>query len=88
VPVTASSNDSLAVELGMKFRADVAGTVTGVRFYKGSANTGIHTGHLWSGAGALLATVTFSGATLFLLLGTYYFTRYSWGPAILARIGL
>ena len=61
VPVTASSNDSLAVELGMKFRADVAGTVTGVRFYKGSANTGIHTGHLWSGAGALLATVTFSG---------------------------
>jgi hypothetical protein len=35
-----------------------------------------------------VATVTFSGATLFLLLGTYYFTRYSWGPAILARIGL
>jgi hypothetical protein len=30
----------------------------------------------------------FNGATLFLLLGTYYFTRFYWGPAILARIGL
>jgi hypothetical protein len=61
VPATVSENDSGAVELGMKFRADVAGTVTGVRFYKGSANTGTHTGHLWSGTGTLLATVTFTG---------------------------
>jgi len=35
-----------------------------------------------------VTTAVFTGATLFLLLGTYYFTRYSWGPAILARIGL
>ena len=47
----------------MKFRADVAGTVTGVRFYKGSGNTGTHTGHLWSGTGTLLASVTFTGET-------------------------
>jgi hypothetical protein len=33
------------------------------------------------------ATVAFSGATLFLMLGTYVFTKYYWGPAILARIG-
>jgi hypothetical protein len=30
----------------------------------------------------------FGGATLFLLLGTYFFTKYYWGPAILARVGL
>ena len=61
VPSTVAANDGNAVELGMKFRSDVAGTVTGVRFYKGSTNTGTHTGHLWSGTGALLATVTFTG---------------------------
>jgi hypothetical protein len=33
-------------------------------------------------------TAAFTGATLFLMLGTYYFTRFTWGPAILARIGL
>ena len=47
----------------MKFRADVAGTVTGVRFYKGTGNTGTHVGHLWSSTGTLLGTVTFSGET-------------------------
>ncbi len=63
VPSTVTVNDSNAVELGMKFRSDVAGTVTGVRFYKGSSNTGTHTGHLWSASGTLLASVTFSGET-------------------------
>jgi hypothetical protein len=63
VPATVSTADDNAVEVGMKFRSDVAGTVTGVRFYKGSANTGTHTGHLWSAAGTLLASVTFTGET-------------------------
>nr|WP_241983279.1 DUF4082 domain-containing protein [Cryobacterium tagatosivorans] len=47
----------------MKFRSSVAGSVTGIRFYKGSQNTGAHTGHLWSSTGTLLATVTFTGET-------------------------
>lgn len=34
------------------------------------------------------ATAAFSCATAFLVLGTYYFTKLYWGPAILARIGL
>jgi hypothetical protein len=34
------------------------------------------------------ASVAFNGATLFLVLGTYFFTKFYWGPAILARIGL
>jgi hypothetical protein len=51
------------VEVGLKFRSDVAGTITGVRFYKGSLSTGVHTGELWSSTGALLATATFSNET-------------------------
>jgi len=49
------------VELGVKFTADVAGKITGVRFYKGPQNTGTHTGSLWSSSGSLLATATFTG---------------------------
>jgi hypothetical protein len=52
--------DTASVELGMKFTADVDGTITAIRFYKGSTNTGTHVGKLWSGSGALLASVTFS----------------------------
>ena len=44
----------------MKFTSDTTGLVTGVRFYKASANTGTHTGSLWSATGTLLATATFS----------------------------
>jgi uncharacterized protein (TIGR03437 family) len=62
-PANIDSRDTQAVELGVKFRSTVAGTVTGVRFYKASTNTGTHVGHLWSKSGSLLATVTFSGET-------------------------
>lgn len=62
-PGTITASDSSAVELGMKFRSDVAGQVTGVRFYKGPQNTGTHLGHLWSNSGKLLAKVTFQNET-------------------------
>jgi hypothetical protein len=62
-PGTVTVNDSSAVELGMKFTADVSGHVTGVRFYKGPSNTGTHTGSLWSSSGQLLATATFTNET-------------------------
>ncbi|HVQ92614.1 MAG TPA: DUF4082 domain-containing protein [Mycobacteriales bacterium] len=61
VPATVTVNDGQAVELGMKFKADGSGTITGVRFYKGPQNTGTHIGTLWSLTGTKLATVTFSG---------------------------
>ena len=53
--------DSNAVELGMRFKADLDGSITGVRFYKSAANTGTHVGSLWTTSGTLLATGTFSG---------------------------
>ncbi len=57
------SGDARAVELGVRFRADFDGTVTGVRFYKSAANTGTHIGSLWNAGGTRLAQATFSGET-------------------------
>ncbi len=63
VPQIPDGGDTSATELGMKFRSDVAGTVTGVRFYKATTNTGTHIGHLWTSTGTLLGTVTFTNET-------------------------
>src|SRR3990172_3139712 len=57
------SGDGQAIELGVKIRSDVSGYITGLRFYKSAANTGVHTAHLWSSTGQLLATATFTGET-------------------------
>jgi VCBS repeat-containing protein len=57
------ATDTAAVELGVRFRSDVSGTITGLRFYKGTGNTGTHVAHLWTNAGVLLATATFTGET-------------------------
>ncbi|SFA77581.1 protein of unknown function [Rhizobium sp. NFR07] len=64
VPPASNEDDSRSVELGMKFVASTRGEVTGVRFYKGIQDTGVHTGSLWTSTGTLLATVTFSGETV------------------------
>jgi Domain of unknown function (DUF4082)/Bacterial Ig-like domain/Bacterial Ig domain len=63
LPGTPDAGDPGAVELGVKFRTSVAGSVTGVRFYKGVGNTGTHVGNLWSATGNLLATATFTAET-------------------------
>gem|GEM_PF-2309780 len=56
--------DDLAVELGLKFRSEVDGLITGIRFFKGGAeNGGPHIGRLWTSAGTLLGAVTFSNET-------------------------
>jgi hypothetical protein len=57
------SSSTNAVELGVKFRSDAAGTITGIRFYKAAANTGTHVGNLWSTNGTLLASATFANET-------------------------
>ncbi|MGH3658372.1 MAG: DUF4082 domain-containing protein, partial [Micromonosporaceae bacterium] len=62
-PGTPADPDTSAVELGVKFRASQDGVITGIRFYKGSANTGTHVGHLFTRTGTLLASVTFTNET-------------------------
>ena len=63
VPGTADSGPDSAAELGVKFQADAAGSITGIRFYKATANTGAHVGNLWTSTGTLLGSVTFTNET-------------------------
>ncbi|MFC7397571.1 DUF4082 domain-containing protein [Chelatococcus sp. GCM10030263] len=56
--------DRNPVELGVSFTAATAGTITGIRFYKGFYNQGAHSAHLWTASGTLLATATFTNETL------------------------
>jgi|GEM_PF-3391861 len=60
VPTILSSEDTNAVELGVKFQSSVDGYITGLRFYKAADNTGTHVGNLWTAGGTLLASVTFT----------------------------
>ena len=62
-PATLTVSDPQSVELGVKFQASAAGVITGVRFFKGPQNVGIHQAHLWNAAGALLASATFANET-------------------------
>ena len=62
-PVTPDAGDPSAVELGVSFKADTGGVITGIRFYKSAANTGAHIGNLWTSTGTLLASATFTGET-------------------------
>ena len=62
-PAVAAESDPNAVDLGVKFRSDVNGFVTGIQFYKGATNTGSHVGELWTSTGTLLSSAIFSGET-------------------------
>jgi hypothetical protein len=63
VPDTPGWDDRAAVQVGVRFSSSVAGSITGIRFYKGTQNSGTHVGYLWSSTGTLLATVTFASET-------------------------
>jgi Domain of unknown function (DUF4082)/Bacterial Ig domain/Fibronectin type III domain/Lysyl oxidase len=62
-PATVDSGDGRSVELGVKFTSEAPGSITGIRFYKASTNTGTHIGSLWSATGTLLAAATFTSET-------------------------
>src|SRR4029077_13323512 len=59
-PVGLAQVDPSAVELGTSFTSDVSGFISAIRFYKSSADTGPHTGSLWTPGGTRLATVDFT----------------------------
>ncbi|MEU8203442.1 DUF4082 domain-containing protein [Streptosporangium sp. NPDC049046] len=63
VPSVPSQSDPQGVSLGVKFKAATNGKVSGIRFYKGPQNTGVHTASLWGIDGTLLASAVFSGET-------------------------
>jgi Domain of unknown function (DUF4082)/Bacterial Ig domain len=62
-PTVAADPDTSAIEVGVKFRSDVNGSITGIRFYKSTSNTGTHVATLWSNSGTQLARATFSNET-------------------------
>ena len=63
-PAEPLNNDGQGgIEVGVRFRADVDGVITGLRFYKGVGTTGTHVGHLWTNDGLQLAEATFTGET-------------------------
>ena len=62
-PAATNTNDLNPVELGVQFQASSAGTVSAVKFYKGTQDTGTHTGTLWSSTGQKIATATFTNET-------------------------
>jgi hypothetical protein len=61
VPGLAAAADTSGVELGVRVVPQQDGNITGVRFYKGTGNSGTHLGTLWTAGGTQLATGTFSG---------------------------
>jgi hypothetical protein len=63
LPAIASHSDSNAVELGVRFRSDVNGFISAIKFFKGATNVGTHVASLWTSNGILLAQTTFVGET-------------------------
>jgi hypothetical protein len=64
IPLTPDfTADSSALTLGLQFSSDIPGSITSVRFYKGSNNSGPHVATLWSSTGSKLAEMTVSGET-------------------------
>ncbi|MGH7724670.1 MAG: N,N-dimethylformamidase beta subunit family domain-containing protein [Candidatus Eiseniibacteriota bacterium] len=61
VAVGGDAGDGNSVEVGVKFRSDVDGFITGIRYYKHAAAAGTHVGKLWTTGGALLESATFTG---------------------------
>lgn len=63
VPDDANVDDGTSIEVGVKFQSAVDGYITGLRFYKGAANSGTHVGSLWSASGTQLASAEFTSET-------------------------
>jgi hypothetical protein len=55
------ATEPTSLELGVRFHTQKVGKVHGIRFFKGTHNTGTHIGSLWSAGGTKLASATFTG---------------------------
>ena len=64
-PANFENGDTSPVELGLKFKSDIAGFITGIRFYKNGADVGGHIANLWTSSGTLLASAPFLSETAF-----------------------
>ncbi|MEH2468876.1 fructose-specific component phosphotransferase system IIB-like protein [Nitrobacteraceae bacterium AZCC 2161] len=62
-PAVLSDPDTSQVNLGVRFVSSSAGSITGIKYYKGASDTGTHVGSLWTSTGTLLANATFTNET-------------------------
>ncbi|WP_375422873.1 DUF4082 domain-containing protein [uncultured Friedmanniella sp.] len=62
-PSVSADADAAAVTVGVKFTAKAAGSITGVKFYKGVGNTGVHVGAVYSSTGKVLAKARYVSET-------------------------
>ena len=78
VPALTNVTDGPGVdyELGVRFKAGVAGALTGLRFFKASRERGQHVGRVWSASGQLLVSATFTSETA---SGWQQPSRCGWG---------
>lgn len=58
-----TDNNPGALEVGFKFKSDLSGYITGIRFFKTVGMSGVHTGSLWDNMGNRIATATFGTET-------------------------
>ncbi|MCU0381518.1 MAG: DUF4082 domain-containing protein, partial [Chitinophagaceae bacterium] len=64
LPTISNQRDNtIGIVVGTRFRSNVSGYVTALRFYKGAGNTGTHTGQLHTSSGTLLATAVYTNET-------------------------
>ncbi len=63
VPTVEVSFEPPGAELGVRFKSDIAGKITALRFFKVVENSGVHIANLWATNGTPLATATFSNET-------------------------
>ncbi len=55
--------DESEIEVGVKFRSEAPGAISGLRFYKPPGSTGTHIGRLWTANGTVLAEAPFTKET-------------------------
>ena len=60
-PTSPSLTDGVPYEIGNKFQLARAGSITAIRYWKATNDTGTHVGRIWSATGALLTSVSFTG---------------------------
>ena len=64
-PSIPSFDDPNGIEVGIQFTSSTPLAIEGIRFFKGTMNTGTHVGNLWSSSGTLLASATFSNESAY-----------------------
>jgi hypothetical protein len=63
VPYNIDTGDANSITVGVQFTTSTGVSITGLRFYKASTNTGTHVGSLYTSTGQLITQATFTNET-------------------------